>query len=177
MDAEFCKWAGEWCYVGWKIEIMFTLLIADFLSFLQLVWRSLRSIHARETGRSFLQIPTGSHSRSWAHWGHPGMPGVSACPLPKCVKVQLFKDSSSTRGPSSSLFLSCYSGNSQWWPCVVSASRIFSPFSPCLILLTEPLFFSFRNFPFSIYGLHSLPQIPTPHLLSHYRGMWPRLAN
>lgn len=132
-------------------------------------------------GGSFLQLPTGNHLRSRACWYHTGMPGISACPLPKRVKVQLFKDSSSTRGPSLSLYFSSYSGKSQWWPSVVSPSSIFSPFAPCPILLLEHLF-SFGNFPFPTYGPHSLPlpppsslsaPEPPPQLCDHSDPDWP----
>lgn len=104
------------------------------------------------------------------------MPGISACPLPKRVKVQLFKDSSFTRGPSLSLYFSSYSGKSQWWPSVVSPSPIFSPFSPCPILLLEHLFFfwklSFLHLwtaqPSSATSLLPLsPWTPTPNYEGH----------
>lgn len=133
-------------------------------------------------GGSFLQLPTGNHLRNRACWYHTGMPGISACPLPKRVKVQLFKDSSFTRGPSLSLYFSSYSGKSQWWPSVVSPSPIFSPFSPCPILLLEHLFFfwklSFLHLwtaqPSSATSLLPLsPWTPTPTM----KGMWHRLAN
>ena len=73
-------------------------------------------------GRSLLQLPTGTHSRSRERGCHPSMPGASARSRPNCVKVQLFRETSSTRAPSSSLYFSSHSGKSRWWPSVVSAS-------------------------------------------------------
>lgn len=131
------------------------LRIPDFLSFLQSLWWSVRIIHAREI------LPATPHRESFKKQGAL-MPyrhaGVSVCPLPKCVKVQLFRDTSSTRGPSLSLYFSSYSAKSQWWPSVVSAP-IFSPFSPCPILL--PLFFFFWKLSF-LYLWIAEPS-PQPH--------------
>lgn len=79
-------------------------------------------------GRSFLQLPTGSHSR--AQRCHTGVPGVSVCPLPKCTEVQLFRDTSSTGGSSLFLYFSSHSGKSRCWPSVVSASPYLCLFSP-----------------------------------------------
>lgn len=105
MNAQLSKWAGEQYHVKWKIEIMCMLLIPTFLSFPQFMWWSIGIIQAREIPPA---RPTGSHSRSRARWCHTGMPGVSACSLSKCVKVQLFKDTSSTRSPSLSLYFSSH---------------------------------------------------------------------
>lgn len=128
-------------------------------------------------GRSFLQLLTGSHSRSRARWCHTGMlgfqyvlsqsvwrysylgilplPGVPAYP---CISLPTLQSLSGGH----LLFLPPYS--------------LPSPPAPFCYLF----FFSFGNFPFSIYGLQSLPPNPTPELPPHnriMRGLWPRLAN
>ena len=158
MGAELHTRTGEQYYMQWKIETtLMLLLIPAFLSSLQLLWWSGRIILARE-------IPPASPQGVIQEAGHNNaIQARLGCQhvLPKGVKVQLFKGTFSTRGRSFSLSFSSHSGKAQWWPSVVSASPIASPFSPHPILLTEPLFFPSGNFPSSIYGLHSL--LYNPH--------------
>ena len=135
-----CSEEQKLCLCCWSLLFSLSSSFCGEASGLFMPWRSL------------LQLPTGTHSRSRAQGCHTSMPGASARSRPNCVKVQLFRETSSTRAPSSSLYFSSHSGKSRWWPSVVPASPISSPFFPPRpILLTEPLFFSpFGDFPSSI---------------------------
>lgn len=167
-------WAGEQYYVQWETESTFKPLAPAFPPLLQLLWGAVRVIHVGEVPPAPTPgVRSGLGDAVQAAWG-------SARPLPKCVKVQLSRDTSSPRAqltPQSLLL----PWKCQWCPSVVSASPHPPPSPPTLPLLplshsANNFFFFFGNFPSSVYGGIAFPTNSHSHNRTR-EDTWPRLAN